>query len=382
MEATTYFEVIPEEIITSVILQYLDNKSIYNLYLSLKKVYGQILDKFLNMMVIKDPIKYKDGIWEIISDLLSNTNGIIAGSYILKNILDEDWSTDVDIYISEDYLGVIKSYIQRMNDYFDETAGKRVPGARCGGVRQRPIGRSSTVVDGTIIEKDPNIYFKLQGFDADVPSYIYEITYRTSSPYFLLKIEIVVIKSKYDVLSYLRKITDFRFLRNYLIYNLGRRRLVVDYPDEVFDKIMELNHDRHIKIDRFIKYEERGFKYFKGEHDIDIFRSLDLLRGFSYPYLVGYFDNDEVPVLYGAYTDVYKIKECIGVSCPNCMASESRFKQYFHSHRHYISKEEILSEVRHIQGIISITYPDITIVKLKYVPDEPTDDSCGSSGEW
>lgn len=248
---TTYLEVIPQEIIHEIVLMYLDNRSIYNLYLSIN---GN-LDKFLNMMIIKDPFKHKDEMWEIISELLSKTNGIIAGSYVLKNILNETMITDIDVYISEDYIDLVKIYFQKMNDYFDEVAGKRVSGSRRGGMRSI---HNIEVLDGKITEKDPEKYYKLKGFDLDLPTEIHEISYTTyvisKAKLFQFNMDINIIKKTYDVLTYLRTITDFRFLRNYMVYSLGKRKLIVDYPDEVFGKIIELNHDRHIKGDRFYKY--------------------------------------------------------------------------------------------------------------------------------
>lgn len=355
----TYFDVIPEEIVFNLILTYLDNKSIYNFYLSRQHdiIPTPKLQQYIDVMRIKEPIR--DKLWDIIEELMVKTNAVMAGSYVLKNLINENWRSDVDIYISEQYQDIIKEYINKINEYFDRISSYRITGT----ARR---GRYTGIVHGEFIEayidtKDPSVYFKLQGFDLSVPDTIYEIEYikgKTSTI-----VEIVVIKQDYDVIEYMRKITDFRFLRNFLKYNRhGRPVLVIDYPKEVFNKIMELNHDKKIKSDRFYKYEQRGFKYFKDDFKIDKLRALDLYRGFQYPNLVGY-KGDYGSVLHGQYPDTQKLEECVQLPA-NINDISDMFSKYFNYIKNYMSKERFMANLGTI-NTYKIASPDILIVSLR-----------------
>ena len=346
MEYISYLEIIPEEIIFQHIFSTLDNKNIYNFiiatgisknklveYIGNKTAVSEILypQRLLERLTDQSKLGKLLNLINIINYNILITNSIISGSSVVEYILDEDYKEhDVDIFVSKKYWDVIKSSVI---SYSDGHGG---------------IDNINMITN----EKDVKGYVNVQGMGVPSPLALYEFNILHRAYQFV----ILDVDSEEGVIDYLRKINDFTMLRNFVGFrqapSIGitfvyKPYLIIDYIDDLFDKKLVLNHSGVIKMERYLKYINRGFDYvFTPESFVD------LIRGFFYPIVLGYYIENN-PTLAGKYSktmeEIFSQNHIVIPCYQGCplnhenleRITKNLFKYVYHAH--YLSSEYILA---------------------------------------
>jgi len=192
------------------VCKYLSCEDIYNL----NKCYSHEIFDSIMITKILDRIEklFKRKDYNTFINFMKKTDCCISGSYILQCILDKEYNTDIDLYISMKYLIDIKELIKLMNIY---------------GVRISNNYTDENNLDAIELnqESDFLVISGIYGFPNEETYNHLKTDLFSLDQYLFLEKKIQFILVKNDPINHIKKDFDLDIVSNYLNYENGKFNL-------------------------------------------------------------------------------------------------------------------------------------------------------------
>ena len=246
-----YFNFLNDDVV-EIVCSHLLIKDTYNLLKiydsSEGLLYRIIIKKILNNL--KDKFSHDD--YNHIINFMKNTNCCISGSYLLQCIINKEYNTDVDFFVSSKYLDDVKKLIKDLDieNSIDINYSRY----------ERDIFKVNFEVMTRYYSNNKNINTEilneLNKIDVDPSEYDFENSKKLKLQFILLELD--------DPAEHIKNNFDLDIIRNYLTYEYNKFNLYIENIDNIVNNIMDIKlkyNDERLKTERIIKYINRGFKF-------------------------------------------------------------------------------------------------------------------------
>ena len=242
-----------------VISTYLPIKDVYNIvntfdqdnhYNILNKIIiGRILSRLRSKFTSED--------YNNVINFMKKTNCCISGSFILQCILDTDYKSDIDFFVSSKYIKEVKEILKllRIDDNID------CERMQYEGVR---LFRPHFEVMTTYYQKNESVISKnIMDELVEVHSDKYYEDYENLEESIKIELQFVILDVE-DPTYHIINNFDLDIISNYLTYKNGKLELYIENIQNIINNIMKVklsSTDERLKTERINRYQNRGFRF-------------------------------------------------------------------------------------------------------------------------
>ena len=211
------------------------------------------LDDYIGKMITQRLKGIFGDYWEEFAEVLGKTGALISGSFIIQCILNENWNTDIDIYLSNDRSASLEQWLcnQAFLDY-------GTPAHMYEGLGTNEI---VGIIDYAFIEKDAiEQYKKMRASTARISQLDLDAMRDLNRP----KIQLIKVNTP-DIFSFISADFDFDICKNcYSLtnntpsVNIIALNSIINYSTYFKFK---LNANNGMTLQRYLKYCDRGFEF-------------------------------------------------------------------------------------------------------------------------
>lgn len=216
---------------------------------------SRYIKEYICSVVTKRLKKIFGTLWGEFEEILNKTEALISGSFIIQSICEENWNTDIDIYLEQERAEILEQWLLNRNFIYYGTPASAYVGMITSAI--------SEVIDyGFICEKNIEQFSKLKSSHTRISKIDLEEMRDCDKP----KIQLIKVNRRSEELfSFISEDFDFDICKNGYHIKNNQPILEITALNQIVNRstyfYFKSNADNGMTLQRYHKYKDRGFEF-------------------------------------------------------------------------------------------------------------------------